>query len=949
MYAQIQKIGIPEIEYFNRRQYAGATQNWDIQQASTGFVYFANNECLLEYDGVNWNMIDRMSGNIVRSVSEIGNRLYTGSFEEFGYFEYDSIQQLSYNSLWDKDIPEGLGDIWDIHSWNGEVVLRTEHSLVFINNDKLAKIISAPLRFTSSYVVNGLLLVHDEEEGLMEVRGDKVFPVAGGEVFIGKEITSILPASDNSFVIGTIRAGLFLWDMRGVVKWNVEADPLLKITNIFCGLKYNNDFMVFGTIQGGVVVVDMQGKVFMQIDKDKGLNNNTVLSLTVDREGNIWGGLDNGIVRINFNSSVSFLQGYYNLGTGYCLEKYNDDLYFGTNQALFKISASKFSDPLKTRDDFKRLANTDGQVWALYHDQNSLLCGHNFGAFDISNGTAKKITPGGINGVWNFKPVPGRPDLILSGTYQGICVFQKREGKWLFKSKIEGFDESSRYMEWDDKGNLWVSHGFKGVFSLRFDNDFTAVTRADSFTRDSFPGNRASLVLSKVRGMCVFSGFDGIYRLASDSSTFEREELYDAFFDAGRFPKFLKEDKYNNIWYFSDNSVGVLRYMEDGTYRKVVNPFLPLERKLVGGFEFVFVQDRQNALFGIEDGFAHYSSYDKKNYQIPFNVHVRSFKELSDTISYSFNSVKSGPLPQIVMPVFKFRNNTFDVSYAASFLEGSGMRYSTYLKGFDQAYSDWSESKTRTFANLHEGIYTFGVKAKNRYGVEAEPVYFSFEVLPPWYRTLYAKMAYLLLSIGLILILMFFINRRIVLSRLKEEAKQKEHFRAKEEQLKNAALLSEKEMIKMRNDKLRSEIVYKKKELANSALHLIQKNEVLSDIKLRLKKISKVPAASGINNEVNAIIKKINRELVDENNWDVFEMHFDQVHEEFLRKLTQQHPDLSQREQKLSAFIKMGMSSKEIAALMNVTTRAVENNRYKLRLKLGLDKGDNLSAYIASL
>ncbi len=949
MDAQVQKIGIPETEYFNRRQYAGATQNWDIVQGITGFMYFANNDGMLEYDGANWRTLHLVKNNIVRSVKEIGNKIYIGSFEELGYFEYDSLQHFTYTSLWDNTLPQGLGYIWDVLSWNDNVVFRSEQALVFFKNDKLVGITDAPSRFASAFVVNGLLLVHDTEVGLMEVRGDKVFPVAGGDVLINHEVTTILSLTDSKFVVGTMKEGLFLWDMQRVSKWNVECDMLLKQNNIFCGQKLKDSFFVFGTIQGGIVITDINGKVFMQIDKDKGLKNNTVLSIGIDREENIWAGLDNGIVRVNFNSSVTFLQGYYNLGTGYYIDQYQNEFYFGTNQALFTISDKKFLDPLKNKNDFVLIPGTEGQVWTLFHDQSNLLCGHHLGAFRIQNEKAIKITPQGVNGVWNFKPVQGEPNLLLSGTYQGLYCFKKQDGNWTFQNKVRGFDESSRYMEWDDQDNLWVSHGYRGVFKLRFNSDFSLVSKVDTFAKEAFPGNNFGLVLSKVRGKCVFVSADGIFKLADKDDAFERDELFNTYFAAGNFPNYLKEDSYGNIWYFYNNSVGVLRFMEDGSYTKIENPFLPLERKLVSGFEFVFVQDRQNALFGIEDGFAHYSSYDKKNYQIPFKIHVRIFKEMSDTLSYSFNSLEANFKDSDLMPRFKFKNNTFDVSFVASFLEGSAVHYSTVLKGADAGFSDWSETNTRTFANLHEGIYRFGVKAKNSYGVETEPLYFDFEVLPPWHRTVYAKVGYVTLLIALIIVLLFFINRRVDLSKQKEKAKQIQHFRVKEEQLKNAALLSEKEIIKMRNDKLRSDMVYKEKELANSAVHLIQKNELLSDVKSRLKKLNKSQSAEVDNNELNSIIKKINRELTDENNWEVFEMHFDQVHDEFLRKIKQLHPELTQREQKLSAFIKMGMSSKEIATLMNITTRAVENNRYKLRLKLGLDQGDNLSTYIAKL
>ncbi|MGQ1787676.1 MULTISPECIES: helix-turn-helix and ligand-binding sensor domain-containing protein [unclassified Saccharicrinis] len=948
--AQVKKIGIPELEYFDRREYNGGTQNWDISQAKSGLVYFANNDGVLEFDGLNWDLlISNERSSIVRSVKVLGNRIYMGSFNELGYYEYDSLQKLRFTSYANFPGLNEMGEFWEIHHWNNYIVFRSERGMCIFKDDELVNVIHSPSRFVSSFLVNGLLLVQDEKVGLMEVRGERVFPVSGGNEFTNSEIVSVLSLANDKIAIATMKKGLFVWDMQKVKKWKVKADSFLQQTNIFCGLKYLNDYLVFGTIQGGLVITSLNGEVVMQIDKDKGLKNNTVLSVCSDNEGNIWGGLDNGIVRVNFNSAVTFLQSYYNLGTGYCAENYRGDFYFGTNQALYTITEDKFHDPLKKRDDFIRVNGTDGQVWSLFKTDNALLCGHNIGAFEIIGNQARLLTPDEVNGVWNFREVIGNPNMIISGTYNGLCLFENRGGRWFFKNRIAGFDVSSRYIEWDKKGDMWISHGYQGVYRLQFDKDFSNVLKVDMFKNTVFADNTSGLVLSKVNGECLFSGKDGIYALSDESNDFVRDDSYDTYFEKGNFPNIIREDSYRNLWCFHDNSMGVLRYLEDGTYKKIEYPFISLERKLVSGFEYVSVLDGENALFGVEDGFAHYSSSDIKNYQQPFNVHIRSFREISDSVVYSLNNLQQDGNVQQVVPQFKFRNNSFEVSYTASFMEGSGVLYSTYLKGFDDSYTKWSVNRVRTFSNLYEGEYTIVVRAINKYGVEAMPMHFSFEVLPPWHRTLYAKIGYIVLILLVAFILFFIVNKRIELSKHKEKLKQKEQFKAKEEQLKSAALQSEKEMIKMRNDKLRSEMVFKEKELANSTINLIQKNELLSDIKTQLKKLIKIRDHNDMDRKLTSLIRKIDKDIDTENNWEVFEMHFGQVHEEFLKRLSELHPDLSQRERKLSAYVRMGMSSKEIASLMNITTRAVENNRYKLRQKLGIAQGENLSAYIGKL
>jgi FixJ family two-component response regulator len=95
-------------------------------------------------------------------------------------------------------------------------------------------------------------------------------------------------------------------------------------------------------------------------------------------------------------------------------------------------------------------------------------------------------------------------------------------------------------------------------------------------------------------------------------------------------------------------------------------------------------------------------------------------------------------------------------------------------------------------------------------------------------------------------------------------------------------------------------------------------------------------------------MKKINRDLDNEKQWQVFETHFENVHEEFLKRLKDKFPELSPRELKLCAYLKLNISSKEISSLMNISTRGVEISRYRLRKKLNLDRNSNLTDFIMS-
>jgi len=590
--AQEIKFGLPEIEYFNRQQYSGATQNWKISQSCHDLMYFANNDGLLEYDGVSWRLHKNMKASVVRSVNCIGPKIYVGAHDEFGYFEYDSLNQFKYNSLSNDERLKQNGDYWSIHELNGEVLFQGEKSIGVLKDNRMIDIIPAKSTYVSSFIVNNRYLVQDESEGLMEMITSKLVPLKGGHLFRYKRITFILPLQAGKIVVGTMKNGLYLWDESGIKEWDIKANTLIKESSLFCGTNYNKEYLIFGTIQNGILITNLDGEIVMHINKDKGLKNNTVLSIYVDKEGSIWAGLDNGIAKISMNSNITLLQGYYNIGTGYVQNQYKNNWFFGTNQGLYQIDKSRFGNPLKSREDFEKVRGTDGQVWSLYSDRKSLLCGHNNGVLEIKAGKSKLITPPSISGIWNFKTIPNRSHLLLVGTYKGLSVLEYKNSEWTFKNSISGFDHSSRFMEWDKQGNLWVSQGYQYVYKIKLSADLQYVENVDTIGKEQIPGNEALLV-SKINDDCIIYGGEGIYKILEDGNI-EPFTLLDTFFDKSNLPKFIHQDQFRNIWFFHVGKVGVLRYLEDGTYKKIVYPFVPIKNKLINSFESVYITDREN-------------------------------------------------------------------------------------------------------------------------------------------------------------------------------------------------------------------------------------------------------------------------------------------------------------------------------------------------------------------
>ena len=269
--------------------------------------------------------------------------------------------------------------------------------------------------------------------------------------------------------------------------------------------------------------------------------------------------------------------------------------------------------------------------------------------------------------------------------------------------------------------------------------------------------------------------------------------------------------------------------------------------------------------------------------------------------------------------------------------------------GFDETPSDWVATTNKEYTNLHEGDYVFRVVARDQYGMESEPDEFKFTILPPWYRSKIAYVVYILFSILFICFIIFLIRLRMKKMHRILEKKQEEELRAKEQKFREEALIAEREIIQLRNEKLSNEVDFKTRELASSTMNIIHKNEVLSyavgELKKALRKI-KDPTALV---QVRQLMKTIDAEFNSDHDWEQFELHFDQVHENFLKRLRSAYIQLTPKDLRMCAYLRMNLSTKEIAPLMNISVRGVEISRYRLRKKFNLSREENLIDFLLNL
>ncbi len=726
------------IQNYDHKNYnTSENQIWAITQDNKGIMYFGNNAGVLEYDGTSWTLIEIPNKSTVRSLvlNENNNTIYVGAKGELGYLKPDSTGKLYFVSLVDK-IPEeyrNFLDVWQISCINNRIIYRTNYAIYIFEENKF-EIILANNRFHQSFSVNNEFYVREWGKGLLKLKNNELIFIEQSEIFADERIYSMLPYN-NKILIATRTKGIFLYDSGSnnftkPIKFKA-VDNFLTDNKVYCGIALSKNKFALGTYPGGILMFNSEGQILKQINKQSGLNDNDVLTMYLDQQNNLWAGLNDGISYIIQNSAFTFFSELNGLnGTVYTIKEFENKLYAGTSLGLFVKDKNK---------KFSFIKNTDGQSWFLDEFNNVLLLGHLDGIFTVKNGKAKNIYPFAET-AWNLNQLDDKH--ILAGLSTGFLVLEYVNGMWKPKHKVKGFSELARHVKIDDKEYIWITQPNKGVYKLKLNHQLDSIIELSFFdSNNGLPSNTNNYVF-KINGennysRILFGTENGIYKFNRNSNQFIIDDRFNMLESNSDYIDKLTSDTNGNIYFQQGNLKGVLTLQSDGTYK--------LEKSVLSKLsniysENIFINEPNIISFCTREGIILFNPNKKVNYDIPYKTVIRKVI-CKDSIVY-INNVKEDTTDIKRIP---FSSNQLNFNYSAVFYENNNdTKYSYYLEGFDNQWSEWSLKNEKEYTNLQEGKYTFKVKSRNIFEQESAIAHFEFEILSPWYRSIIAYIAYLL-------------------------------------------------------------------------------------------------------------------------------------------------------------------------------------------------------------
>lgn len=938
-------IGLPDIINYSKQYYKAGAQNRRIRQDKKGNLYFANSEGVLTFNGINWKTYPLPNNSIVRSL-ELGpdNRLYAGGQDEFGYFSPAENGQLQYHSM--KDLlpkeQRSFTDVWEIYFNKDWVFFQTSDNIYQINGKHCSVYKSSHWRFMT--VCNNRLIAQDYDKGLLLFQNGIWGPfLKKSELPADFFATSLTAIGQDSAILTTVKNGVFLLSGDNITKMNSPFLNSIPNMHISASAMVNEDHIALTTNLDGCYIIDKKGSLVQKFSRKEGLQNNNVLDIFLDKEKNLWLSLDNGIDFIAYNNAIKHIYpDYLNEGSGYAAIIYNNELYIGTSNGLYKTALYDEKDLSYVKGSFIPVNNTKGQVWNLSEVNGKLMMGHHDGAFVIENNTANAID--NTTGFWAFLPyynvLPS--SLMIGGTYQGINFYDYKNGVFTNKNLAAHF-ESSRFVCMDNS-SIWVAHPYKGIYRVQLINNSPEVKYYSGKQGVQSPNGN---YIFKIKNRIVLTTENGIYEYNEVKDMFEPSQFYNDLFGKKNV-RYLKEDASGNIWFVFEKIIGVV----DMSASKPQMIYLPeLTNKFVSGFEHVYPVNKNNIFIGGEKGFYHINYEQYKKLKYPLQVQITSVKAINEKDSLLFGGYTGEVNEETNLSKNKETKvshswNSFHFEFASPvYAQQSNIEYSYFLEGFDEKWSEFSKRTEKEYTNLSTGSYVFKVKARNNLGNESDTGIYSFSVLPPWYQTYWAYACYLCLFLFGNYRLYIFLKRKFREQQQKHEEEQKRLLYLHQLEMEK----TEKEIVKLKNEKLEAEILHKNTELASVAMHLVQKGEVLGKIKDQMEKLKKQTGNEKDSDDLKKIIRVISEEDKIDKQWEQFAMHFDNVHSDFLSLLKLKYPGLSANELKLSAYLRMNLSTKEIAQLMNISVRGVEISRYRLRKKLQIPTEVNLFDFLLRL
>jgi GAF domain-containing protein/CheY-like chemotaxis protein len=767
--------GLPFITNYSAKTFQALPQAWSIQEDSNGIMYFGVQNYILEYDGIKWRKIGftvNSASTVVRAMVKDKNGLiYYSGYGDLGYLTKDSLGQTISKSLLD-DIPKAnrnFLDIWSAYATGNGIYFQSREYIFRLSDNKpgekkTVKVWKPQTKFMYSFYVDGNYYVHQQGLGLFKMTNDSLILVPGSE-FLGKERMQVMlpypagPNNEKQYLIGMFYSGLYIYNGKTFQPFSTKADPIFRSgTLLYKGFQLKNGKYVLSTTGKGLVIIDAAGNLLQKINRDVGLQDESIYSAFQDTKGALWLALDNGISRVEITSPLTKFTLQSGINTGVLtMCRFDGSIYLGTTNGLLRFDSSK--------QIFEPVSGLpQNQTFNLLPDGNQLLiAGDGLGAIRDKKAVTIRHSISGDLSLTTLHISSKNPNILFGGGQFGVAVFTRdyegisnnKFSNWHFGGYVPNVPDQIWTFSENENGKIWAGSANGVVYRItpvidEKGNLDKKKTFVEAFGSAQGLKNGVGTVVS-INGKSYFNSDSLLYRFDDQQKRFIPDYTFGKFSNGGASTQFAaREDPQGRVWIRAGKETILATPKPGGGYtidNSLLNP--------IADFTIQDFYPEKNGIVWLctTDGLIRYDQNLQKNFD-------QSFKTILRHIEAGKQSLNVGETDANQKPVsISYKNSTLRFEYAAPFFEQEEkIQYQTLLEGFEKDWSDFDNNSYKEYTNLPPGEYHFHVRAKNIYNkLSAEAVY-SFSIQPPWYRTWWA---YLLYALVAIFIIYLFINWKV--------------------------------------------------------------------------------------------------------------------------------------------------------------------------------------------
>lgn len=903
------------VHHFDRQDMGGSLASLNIVALRNDAVAVANGEGIILHDGGIWQLIPLPNSTSARSIAPIdgtwlcGGQNFIGKLLEDGSFEDWTPQVMATG--------HGFEDVWRLYITGAKWFMGTSDQVgAFDATGRYELLQAGPI--TNSFRVG--------KQDVGWQIGDTMYVWDGNaapqRMVIPSDlrVEAVLPG--EPWRILSHERGV--WERKDGI-WSESKSALSETLKGFrtnCILPGNapGNWWI-GTSTGGILLTEDLHNVATRYDQTSGLTSNTVLSMSADDRGNLWAATEGGIdlMRLNWPvrhaspQAIASHPGYASLHDG-------ERIFWATSQGLFVETSGKVHE----------IQGLKGPVWSVERHLGAVWVGHLTGGgyLDDSLQYHSVISE---RGVWGFHLVPGDSSL-LAGTFEGLEPVSKHAGEWESAGLYADFKETARFVGFDAADTVWVSHPYRGAYRLAIHPETHRVEKLGHYAEHQGFPSPMDIYLGQVDGALLFATTDGICTWNPTS-----DQIQPA---AGNWSNFLNPDGAyrliqsgpgGSLWAFED--AVLIRF---GAERQELSAGVQVVRAPltdaapIPGFERLEFLSDGRVCAPTEQGFVYIDPARMLAAGDAPTVQVGSVFHLNHP-----EGTQALPLDDIHLPAGA---HALQIQLVSDDSRWTGRLMSQWrIAEVSEEWSAPQADRTITLNGLKPGTHHVEFRALANNSLTGPPTALTIKIAAPWYE-LWVFRA----SVVLIILLAAWLGLRRNKARL-----EREHAAATERQKAEIEAV-ENRLATERLEFAQSQVSAKNAELASVTMNLVQKAQLVQTVQTSLRKI-RPELPQNQQKEIDQLLKIIQDGGRLDDAWEQFTQQFDQVHIDFHQRLTERFPDLTKNDIKLCSYLRMGLSTKEIASLMFVTVRAVEVSRSRLRKRLDLLADTKLTSFIQNL